>query len=168
MSLEKLVQIVQETYAFYERLEVSPGFLIGVAALFAVAGLLALREAAAWFFKVEDIKRDIARLQETAQQLEAEIRIAQNLIQKKMTGAGFPKTLEDSHQAPFEETPNLARIPAVAIAAAPAKTNVPAFRLSRESTEPEITQDNAPAGPSRLKQKEEADGKAAGSFPISH
>jgi hypothetical protein len=84
MDLQKLAQLLDDSYGFVQRLQVSPGFLLGLAVLLAIAGLLALREAAAWFFKVEDLKRDLARLQETAAQLEGEIRVVQGLMKQAM------------------------------------------------------------------------------------
>ena len=80
MTIESLIKYVQDFYTWAQGLDTSPGYLLGLAALFAIAGLLALREAAGWFFKIDDIKRDIARVQDTTMQLEAELRKFQALL----------------------------------------------------------------------------------------
>jgi hypothetical protein len=82
MQIEKIVSALTDFYNWVQSLQVSSGFLLGLAALFAIAGMLALREAAAWFFKVEDLKKDIARLQDTAALLESEIRLVQTLMRE--------------------------------------------------------------------------------------
>lgn len=82
MQIEKVMAAVSDFYNWVQTLEVSSGFLLGLAILFAIAGMLALREAAAWFFKVEDLKKDIARLQDTAALLESEIRLVQSLMKE--------------------------------------------------------------------------------------
>jgi hypothetical protein len=82
MQIEKIVSALTDFYNWVQSLQVSSGFLLGLAALFAIAGMLALREAAAWFFKVEDLKKDIARLQDTAAVLESEIRLVQSLMRE--------------------------------------------------------------------------------------
>ncbi len=82
MQIEKVVSALTDFYNWIQTLQVSSGFLLGLAALFAIAGMLALREAAAWFFKVEDLKKDIARLQDTAALLESEVRLVQSLMRE--------------------------------------------------------------------------------------
>lgn len=83
--LENILLGLQNFYSLVERLQVTPEFLLGLAVLFALAGLLAMREAASWFFKVDDLKRDIGRIQETALQLETELRLVQSLLTQTLT-----------------------------------------------------------------------------------
>lgn len=75
-----MLETIKNAYAIYEQLNISVTGLIVAALILALAFLFAVREAATWFFKVDDLKRDIHRLGEITVQLEGEIRALQNLL----------------------------------------------------------------------------------------
>jgi hypothetical protein len=74
------IDFLNDAYAYYERLNVSATGLLAIAVIFFLALLFSIREAAAWFFKVDDVKRDVRKLHEATSQLEAEIKVLQGLI----------------------------------------------------------------------------------------
>lgn len=77
-----MLEGLQDAYSFLDRLNVSMTGLIAAALVFSLALFFALREAATWYFKIDDLKRDIKRLQGATTQIEAELRTIQNLILK--------------------------------------------------------------------------------------
>jgi hypothetical protein len=63
-----------------EELNISVTGVLVIMLILALAFLFAVREAATWFFKVDDVKRDIQNLREVTSQLEGEIRALHNII----------------------------------------------------------------------------------------
>ena len=54
--------------------------LIVLALVFALALLFSVREAATWFFKIDDLKKDLKYLNQAMLQMESEIASLQNLV----------------------------------------------------------------------------------------
>lgn len=78
---------IQSIYGVIEQFNLSvSGLLVGIV-LFSLALLFAMREIASWFFKVNDLKRDIARLHEITLQLEGELKLVQNLMAQGVPAA---------------------------------------------------------------------------------
>ena len=46
--------------------------------------LFALREAASWFFKIDDIKKDVRKLRGLVVDMEAEVRLLQSLLSQNL------------------------------------------------------------------------------------
>lgn len=75
-----MVELIQNAYNVFEQMHLSITGLLVAALVFSLAFLFAVREAASWFFKVDDLKRDIRRLHEVTTQLEGEIKVIQSLL----------------------------------------------------------------------------------------
>jgi uncharacterized membrane protein len=75
-----MLDAIRSAYAIFEQLNISITGLLVIMLILALAFLFAVREAATWFFKVDDLKRDIHSLREVTAQLEGEIRALHNLI----------------------------------------------------------------------------------------
>lgn len=75
-----MLEAIKSTYAIFEQYHISMTGLMVIAILLALAFLFSVREAAAWFFKIDDLKRDIQRLRLISNQLESEIRSLQTLV----------------------------------------------------------------------------------------
>lgn len=71
---------IQSAYSLFESLNLSVTSLVVIALIFALAFLFSFREAAAWFFKIDDIKKELRHLNETAYRLEGEISSLQSLL----------------------------------------------------------------------------------------
>lgn len=74
------LETVQRTYDLFESLNLSVTGLLVLGAVLALGFLFAIREAASWFFKVDDLKRDVRRLQELVLAIEGEVRVLQNVM----------------------------------------------------------------------------------------
>lgn len=91
--MASMIEIIESLYRFLEQLHLSVTGLVVAAAIFVLAFLFAVREAASWFFKIDDLKRDIGRLHEISLQLESELKLVQGLvIRMKETTASSPPT----------------------------------------------------------------------------
>lgn len=77
-----MLEAIQNAYALLDQMQISVTGLIVAAVVFSLAFLFAVREAAAWFFKIDDLKRDVRRLRKNTQHLEGEIKLLQTLILK--------------------------------------------------------------------------------------
>lgn len=71
---------IQSAYSVFESYNLSVTTLIVLALIFALAFLFSVREAAAWFFKIDDLKRELKRLNESALHLEAEIAALKEIV----------------------------------------------------------------------------------------
>lgn len=75
MTWDSAIVAIQEFYSWMEKMEVSASTLIGLAAVFALVGLIATREAATWFFKINALQKEIDRLHQAVTRLEDELRL---------------------------------------------------------------------------------------------
>jgi hypothetical protein len=76
---------IQNIYGLIDQFNLSVSALLAALVVFALALLFAVREMATWFFKVNDLKRDLARLHEITLQLEGELKLVQNLVLRTQT-----------------------------------------------------------------------------------
>ena len=74
------LETVRKTYEIFDSLNLSVTGLLVLGVVLALGFLFAIREAAAWFFKVDDLKRDVRRLQELVLAIEGEVRVLQNVM----------------------------------------------------------------------------------------
>lgn len=77
-----MIETIRGIYEVFDQLNLSVWGVLGIAFVLFVAFLFAVREAASWFFKVDDLKRDIQDLREVSQELRAELHTLQSLIQQ--------------------------------------------------------------------------------------
>lgn len=71
---EQILQFIQNAYQTFDSLNLSLEMLAAIALIVAIAFMFALREVAAWFFKIDDLKKDIRSLEDSIGRLEGEIR----------------------------------------------------------------------------------------------
>lgn len=76
--------------------------LAAIAAVVTIAFLFAMRELAAWFFKIDDLKRDIRSLEVGISRLEGEIKALQS---KDSNSYGEPTAAAPPHLRRVEQFP---------------------------------------------------------------
>lgn len=138
-----MVDIIQNAYNVFEQLHLSVTGLLVASIVFALAFLFAVREAASWFFKVDDVKRDIRRLHEVTTQLEGEIKVVQTLL------AQIREPLEQRSSKATAVEP------------------VPVLVVEKAASKNEKAAESNPAAPADETQLNRAQNKASG-FPIVH
>ena len=77
VNAESVLNFIQSAYQTIDRLHLSMEMLAVIALVVTVAFLLALREVAAWFFKIDGLKKDIRSLEDGIARLEHEIKTLQ-------------------------------------------------------------------------------------------
>jgi hypothetical protein len=117
-----MLDLIQNAYAFFDSLQVSVTGLVALMVVLILSFLFALREAASWFFKVNDLRREIARIREINLQLESEVRLIHNLIAVTSKSAHLPADLT----ADFSTKDVLLNSPAPA-------TQQPVFKFNESS-----------------------------------
>ncbi len=80
--MQAALETLHRLYAFYDQFNLSMTAWIAIAVICLVAMLFAARELLGWFFKIDDLKKDLARLHELSQNLESEMRTLQAVIYK--------------------------------------------------------------------------------------
>ena len=80
LDLESVFQSIYGAFESFQSLHLSVTALMVIALILTLAFLFAVREAATWFFKVGDLKRDIKRLHSVSEQLENEVKTIQSLL----------------------------------------------------------------------------------------
>jgi hypothetical protein len=104
-DLGMLLDFIKNAYDTFEQYHISVTALIVATLVLFITLLFAMREAASWFFKIDDIKRDVRKLHALTVELEAELRLIQDLVLK-----GPPK--EQSATAPSLTSPSKTAKPA--------------------------------------------------------
>lgn len=95
-----MLDAIRNAYTLLEQLNISVTGLIVIMVILSLAFLFAIREAAAWFFKIDDLKRDINALREISTQMETEIHALQTLIAQARTQAQLNVVLASGSQEP--------------------------------------------------------------------
>lgn len=72
---------IQQATVTSAQLNLSMTAVAVIASVLIVALFFALREAASWFFKIDDIKRDLRKLQRMTVDLESEVRALHGLVE---------------------------------------------------------------------------------------
>lgn len=80
MNLQALPKLLNDAYTMFDSLQLSVTSLVVAGLLITVVLLFALREAASWFFKIDDVKKDIRKLRQVVVDMEAEVRLLQGLL----------------------------------------------------------------------------------------
>jgi hypothetical protein len=76
---EGMIDFLNNAYEFYQSLNISLTGLLAIAATLLLVMVIAMREAASWFFKVDDVKKELRHLRDAAAILESEIKVLQRL-----------------------------------------------------------------------------------------
>lgn len=79
LNAENALQYIQNAYQTIDQLHLSMTSLAVIALIVTIAFLFAIREVAAWFFKIDDLKRDIRDLEASIGRLEGEVRNLQQI-----------------------------------------------------------------------------------------
>ena len=95
MNPEILPKIITDAYKMFDQLNLSVTSLVVIGIVLSLLFLFAAREAAAWFFKVDDVKRDVRKLRQLVIDLEGEMRSLQGLLNQNIALANA-KTVEDA------------------------------------------------------------------------
>lgn len=84
-NAESVLNFIQMAYQTIDRLNLSIEMLLVIAAVVTIAFLLATRELAAWFFKIDSLKSDIRSLEVGIARLESEIKMLQSKDSSSLT-----------------------------------------------------------------------------------
>lgn len=95
MNPDILPKIITDAYKLFDQLNLSVTSLVVIAAVLSLLFLFAAREAAAWFFKVDDVKRDVRKLRQLVIDLEGEMRSLQGLLNQNIALVNS-KAVEDA------------------------------------------------------------------------
>lgn len=103
-----LPKILEDAYTMFDSLDLSVTSLVVIGLLLTIVFLFAAREAASWFFKIDDIKKDVKKVSQLIVEMEAEVRMLQGLLGQNMKLAGTPAESPDRAELvklPAEEKP---------------------------------------------------------------
>jgi hypothetical protein len=79
---ESLFKFISHAYGYFDQLHISVTELVVIAVFLALALLFAVREAAAWFFRIHELKQEIRSLRDQSVYLEGEIHALQTLVRQ--------------------------------------------------------------------------------------
>lgn len=94
VNAESVLNFIQSAYQTIDRLHLSMEMLAVITLVVLVAFLFALREVAAWFFKIDDLKKDIRSLEAGISRLESELKAL-----NEKTQDGVPAPILETHTA---------------------------------------------------------------------
>lgn len=104
VNADSVLNFIQTAYQTIDRLNLSIEMLAVIALVTTIAFLFALREVTAWFFKIDDLRRDIRSLETGISRLEAEIKALQ--AKDPATGTfGIAAEPSSSHLRRVEQFP---------------------------------------------------------------
>lgn len=98
MNPELLPKVITDAYKMFDQLNLSVTSLVVIGVVLSLLFLFAAREAAAWFFKVDDVKKDVRKLRQLVIDLEGEMRSLQGLLNQNIALASA-KVNEDATSA---------------------------------------------------------------------
>lgn len=75
-----VAELLEAAYGWLDAAGISLETLLVASIVFLIAMLFASREAASWFLKTHDIKKDVARLEELTLELQGDVRALEVLI----------------------------------------------------------------------------------------
>jgi|GEM_PF-6348064 len=84
MNVQLLPKFLSDAYEMFDSLNLSVTALVVIGLVFAAIFLVAAREAASWFFKIDDLKKDIKKVNQLVVDMEAEVRLLQGLLSQNM------------------------------------------------------------------------------------
>lgn len=84
MNVQDLPKFVTDAYTMFDSLNLSVTALAVIGFVLALVCLFALREAAAWFFKIDDLKKDVKKVSQLVVDMEAEVRSLQALLSQNV------------------------------------------------------------------------------------
>jgi Na+-transporting NADH:ubiquinone oxidoreductase subunit NqrF len=91
MNVQVLPKLLSDAYTMFDSLNLSVTALVVIGLLLAVVFIFAAREAASWFFKIDDLKKDVKKVSQLVVDMEAEIRLLQGLLSQNVKLATPPE-----------------------------------------------------------------------------
>jgi Na+-transporting NADH:ubiquinone oxidoreductase subunit NqrF len=93
MNVQALPKYLSDAYAMFDSLNLSVTALVAMGLILTIVFLFAIREAASWFFKIDDIKQDVKKVRQLVVDMEAEVRTLQSLLTQniKLASPGAPE-----------------------------------------------------------------------------
>jgi hypothetical protein len=85
MNVSALPKIISDAYTMFDSIDLSITSLVLIGLVLTIVFLFAAREAATWFFKIDDIKKDVKKVSQLVIDLEAEVRLLQGLLTQNIT-----------------------------------------------------------------------------------
>ena len=98
-----MIEFVNAVYAFIDQMHLTITGLLVAVAILSLAFIFAVREAASWFFKIDDIKKDVRRVQNLILELEGEVKVMQELVSQA-------KRLNQTEETTIDEQARLVRV----------------------------------------------------------
>jgi outer membrane murein-binding lipoprotein Lpp len=89
-SLDQILELIRNAYSVLDQFSITGLIVVSVA--FTLAFLFAIREAASWFLKIDDVKSDVRKLSDVILHLEGEVRALQGLISQAKNQAAASAT----------------------------------------------------------------------------
>ena len=87
MNVQILPKLLSDAYALFDSLNLSVTALVGIGLALGVVFIFAAREAASWFFKIDDLKKDVKKVSQLIVDMEAEVRLLQGLLSQTVNAA---------------------------------------------------------------------------------
>ena len=103
MNLQALPQILNDAYAMFDSLQLSVTSLVVAGLVLTLFFLFALREAATWFFKINDMKADLRRLRQLVVDMEGELRLMHSMLAQNLKIASEEGIVDMEMRAPSKE-----------------------------------------------------------------
>jgi hypothetical protein len=75
----------------FDSLNLSVTALVVIGLVLAIVFIFAAREAASWFFKIDDLKKDVKKVGQLVVDMEAEVRLLQGLLSQNVKLATPPE-----------------------------------------------------------------------------
>lgn len=85
--LDSIVKGVGDAYATFDSMQISVTALLIGLVVFSFGFFFALREAASWFLKIDDVKKDVRRLRDLVLDMEGELHSLQAQMAKNKTAS---------------------------------------------------------------------------------
>jgi hypothetical protein len=80
MNVQLLPKLLSDVYTMFDSLNLSVTALVAVGLVLSIVFIFAAREAASWFFKIDDLKKDVKKVGQLVVDMEAEVRLLQGLL----------------------------------------------------------------------------------------
>lgn len=80
MNVQLLPKLLSDSYTMFDSLNLSVTALVVIGLVLSIVFIFAAREAASWFFKIDDLKKDVKKVGQLVVDMEAEVRLLQGLL----------------------------------------------------------------------------------------
>jgi hypothetical protein len=84
MNVQLLPKLLSDAYTMFDSLNLSVTALVAIGLVLGLVFIFAAREAASWFFKIDDLKKDVKKVSQLIVDMEAEVRMLQGLLSQNV------------------------------------------------------------------------------------